>query len=163
MQEMEMAERDYVEILIRDIMQWACYPTWDRYYAASLRPMHYAMIVYPLAFYDEVHAGWYVVYDDQKHAIPFDPFHDMRAAWQVVTTKKFVSCDLSYYQADEDETTKDAPFYLCQLNYWDSVLWKDAPFVARAIASANSMPEAICKAALLSCHIQTTIVEGTAS
>lgn len=133
----DMSDKDKIKSIITNIMEWLAFDSSDEYYSKLWETGKLVPTSCPVAFLD--YDGWCVRYDAVNEIHPFDPLHNLDDAWLIVESHKFVEIKCEYSEGYKSDTER-----------WRTYECSVFPFVGTLVrVFSNSMPEAICKAALL--------------
>lgn len=145
----EMPDKDKVRIILKDIMGWAFYESWDTF---SMQHTMRTPTSYPVAFWNDHINKWSVFYRDEENGVTFDPLHDMNDALQIVThigEKQGMYVEFGYSPASERYDPSIAHYYCKIITQW----WPDSKHVQ---AYAKTMQDAVCVVALRQKGYQVT-------
>jgi hypothetical protein len=133
----EISDKDKVKLVIDHLFGWLTFDSSEAYYDELWKTGKLVHTPYPVALFDD---DWEVFREEDKDADTFDPLHSMNSAWEIVE-KLYERFDVRL-SVDLDNMEK----YYVQV-------WKQrcSDTMVGYGSSKESMPEAICKAALRAC------------
>ena len=142
-----MTSREKIEHIVQDIMGWTYFPTWDLAHTARWALEH-DPITYPYAFWNDQREGVSVFYRDMEDARPFNPLESIDDAWQVIQSLQDV--DHLTLWARKDASGHASCSLALRTPHGEHIFIRDID------CHAETMPEAICLAALKSVGVDIT-------
>ncbi len=132
----DLTSREKTEYIVRDVMGWPYFATWELAHVARWALEH--EVTYPYAFWNDQQECVSIFYEPLEDAHAFNPLENIGSAWQIVEKMR------TYQRPLTPDTTKDD---LTRADYFLVALWKSIGRRGMEAIFAYT-PELICKAAL---------------